>query len=62
MAATDFLIGDDIREMARQAQAIKITPQRLEDAQIAQIVAFLESLTESALHTPPFGVPVWFTP
>lgn len=62
LAATDFIIQSDTREIARQSQAIKVKSQTLEDAEIAQIVAFLKSLTGTTLHTPPFGVPAWFKP
>ncbi|MFK7880919.1 cytochrome-c peroxidase [Roseobacter sp.] len=62
LAATDFIIQSDAREMVRQARVIQQVPQLLEDQEIDQIVAFLESLTGSTVDTPPFGVPDWFKP
>ncbi|WP_318527453.1 cytochrome-c peroxidase [Roseobacter sinensis] len=63
LAATDFVIQGDAREMARQARAVPRPGPDLDDAEIAQIVAFLDSLTgtRSVTH-PPFGVPAWFKP
>ncbi|WP_298912137.1 cytochrome c peroxidase [uncultured Roseobacter sp.] len=62
LAATDFVIQSDRLEMARQRRAITQKPRHLEDAEIKQIVAFLESLTGTTVDDPPFGVPKWFEP
>ncbi len=62
LAAVDFVIQNDRLEMARQAAVVPPDARALEERQIAQIVAFLESLTGSTVDTPPFGVPIWFQP
>ncbi|MGZ2257458.1 cytochrome-c peroxidase [Roseobacter sp. A03A-229] len=62
LAPVDFVIRSDAREMARQARVVPDRGPDLNDVEIAQIVAFLESLTGSTVETPPFGVPEWFTP
>ncbi|MEM6891695.1 MAG: hypothetical protein AAF636_26770, partial [Pseudomonadota bacterium] len=63
LAATDFVVTQDRLEMARQARAVHIEPKVLQDAEIAQIVAFLQGLTGTdSVQTPPFGVPAWFQP
>ncbi len=41
----DFVIQSDRREMARQAARLDITPLRLTDADVADLEAFLNSLT-----------------
>ncbi|GFE49994.1 methylamine utilization protein MauG [Roseobacter cerasinus] len=63
LAAADFVIRSDVREMARQARVVPAKGPELNDVEIAQIIAFLESLTgtRSVTH-PPFGVPEGFTP
>lgn len=45
LAAADFRPFDDPREQDRLAAAIDITPIRLSDAEIDQLIAFLHSLT-----------------
>ncbi|MFK7870800.1 MAG: cytochrome-c peroxidase, partial [Roseobacter sp.] len=63
LEAVDFVIRQDRLEMDRQTRAIGIPDRRLSDPEIAQLVAFLESLTGTAsLTSPPFGIPEWFTP
>ena len=62
LAAIDFVIQDDHREMARQAAKRDITPVSLSDAQIADLVAFMHALTGTSVDTPIFGVPDWFQP
>ena len=62
----DFIVQSDRREMARQARALDIRPVALEEADIAALVAFLQSLTgDTALERPlgrpqtvPSGLPV----
>jgi len=53
----DFIVQDDTREMARQARALDIDPVPLSDAQVAALVAFLESLTGDTARTGRLGVP-----
>lgn len=62
LAATDFIIQSDRREMARQARSVPEGGPDLTEAEIAEIVAFLNSLTGITVDTPPFGVPAWFKP
>ena len=66
LAATDFAIHEDRREMARVAAAIDLAPQPLTDAEVSDIVAFLHALTgEESRHgrlgrpdAVPSGLPV----
>jgi cytochrome c peroxidase len=44
-AIVDFLIWDDTREMTRQRAAVTIEPVDLNNAQIADLVAFMHALT-----------------
>lgn len=53
----DFVIHSDSREMARQAAKIDIEPVDLTDPQIAELVAFLQSLTGSTVDKRPLGRP-----
>ncbi|WP_366869490.1 cytochrome c peroxidase [uncultured Roseobacter sp.] len=63
LAATDFIIQSDRHEMARQARFVPEGGPDLTEAEIAQIMAFLESLTGTrSVTNPPFGVPEWFKP
>ncbi|MEO1178980.1 MAG: cytochrome C peroxidase, partial [Pseudomonadota bacterium] len=62
LAATDFVVQSDQREMERQTRAIKIQARSLDDSEIADIVAFLQALTGDSVDNPPFGVPSWFKP
>ncbi len=57
LAASDFLVADDAREMARQTARIDIAPRALDDSQIAEILAFLHALTGRTARTRPFGAP-----
>ena len=61
----DFIVQADSREIARQRAKVDITPVELSDRQIAEITAFLESLTgETALERPlgrPEAVPSGLT-
>ncbi len=62
LAATDFVVQSDQREMERQTRAIKMQARSLDDSEIADIVAFLQALTGDSVDNPPFGVPSWFKP
>ena len=53
----DFVIQSDIREMARQDAAIDIKPMSLSDRDIADLVAFLNSLTDYRAKERPLGRP-----
>ncbi|MEP0234426.1 cytochrome c peroxidase [Roseibium sp.] len=57
LAATDFVIWQDKRELARQKRRLDIQPIELSDQDISELVAFLNALTGSSLDNPPFGVP-----
>lgn len=57
LAAADFLVREDAREMARQARALDIRPVALTEAEIGRIVAFLESLTGRTATDRPLGRP-----
>lgn len=58
LQAIDFMVWNDAREMARQARFRDIDPLSLTDAEIADLVAFLKSLTgKRSVTTPPFGIP-----
>ena len=53
LAQTDFLVRIDAREAERHRSAVDIAEISLSDPEIADLVAFLESLTgETALHRP----------
>ncbi|MGA9411716.1 MAG: cytochrome c peroxidase [Roseobacter sp.] len=58
----DFILDEDVIETKRQVAAIQIAPRQLADAEIRDLVAFLEALTGTTVHKPPFGVPKWFKP
>ena len=57
LAAVDFAIRSDTREMARQQQAIDLRPIKLTEAEIADLVAFLNALTGETALTRPMGRP-----
>ncbi len=66
LAAADFIVQQDKRELERQMRAIDIAPIKLNEEEVGALVAFLESLTgETALERPlgrpetvPSGLPV----
>ncbi len=57
LAPVDFVIAQDRLEMARQAAAIDITLPPLDDAAIADLIAFLHALTGETAETRPLGRP-----
>ncbi len=57
LAAGDFAIQHDGREMARQAAVNDLQPMTLSDADIADLVAFLHALTGETADTRPLGRP-----
>lgn len=59
LSATDFVVLQDRREMARQARALDIQPVALSDQDVADLVAFMHALTgeAAAAGRSPFGVP-----
>ncbi len=57
LAAVDFVIRADDREMARQAAVLDITPVALSDGEVAELVAFLNALTGKTAKTRPLGRP-----
>ena len=66
LAAGDYAIRADAREMARQASALDIAPKDLDEGQVADLVAFLHALTGRSAPgisrlrpgTVPSGLPV----
>ncbi|MEL6840552.1 MAG: methylamine utilization protein MauG, partial [Pseudomonadota bacterium] len=57
LAAADFAIQQDAREMARQSAVNDLRPMNLSDADIADLVAFLQALTGDTADTRPLGRP-----
>ena len=57
LQAADFAVQQDAREMARQTAVLDITPVTLSDAEVAELVAFLEALTGRTALTRPLGRP-----
>ncbi len=57
LAAADFVIRSDAREMARQAAVLDVTPVILTDQEVADIVAFLGALTGDSAQERPMGRP-----
>ncbi len=57
LAAADFAIRQDKLEMARQTAAIDLRPIALTEAEIADLVAFLNALTGETARYPPHGPP-----
>lgn len=55
--ATDFAVWEDAREMARLRARVDIAPVTLSDAQVADLVAFLHSLTGRTAATGRLGKP-----
>ena len=55
--AQDWRILDDRAEMAAIAAANELAPMELEDAQIADLVAFLQALTDATGAEGRLGVP-----
>ena len=57
LAATDTAIRADRQEMARQARAVTLQPLALSDGEIADLVAFLNALTDINADDRPLGRP-----
>lgn len=57
LAAVDFAIRQDSREMARQNAVLDINPVALSDAEISDITAFLHALTGDTADNRPLGRP-----
>ena len=57
IAAADFAIRQDSREMARQQAVLDINPVALTNAEITDIVSFLRSLTGRSVDERPLGRP-----
>ena len=66
LSTTDFIINEDRREMARMKQYLDIDLPALNDTDIAQLISFLNALTDNASlygrlgapETVPSGIPV----
>ncbi|MEM6371318.1 MAG: cytochrome c peroxidase [Pseudomonadota bacterium] len=57
LASIDFAVWQDSREMARQRAAVQPRPIGLNDAEVNDIVAFLNALTGETATTGRLGVP-----
>jgi cytochrome c peroxidase len=57
LAAADFAIREDTAEMARQNAARDLRPFAITEPEIADLVAFLNSLTGVSAETRPIGRP-----
>lgn len=57
IAAVDFAIQEDSREMARQASVRDTKPIALSDSEIDNLVAFMKALTGKTVDELPFGIP-----
>ncbi|MCI5110019.1 MAG: c-type cytochrome [Marivita sp.] len=57
LAAVDYVIQSDRLEMERHAATLDVAPVALSDAQVDEIVAFLNSLTGVTAHERPLGRP-----
>ncbi|MEM7632183.1 MAG: methylamine utilization protein MauG, partial [Pseudomonadota bacterium] len=57
LAAIDFMVWQDPREMARQRAAVGLEPTALDDAEVDAIVQFLQSLTGRSAQAGLFGIP-----
>lgn len=62
LAEVDFIIQADRLEMQRQIEAITIEPRLMTDADVNDLVAFMEALTGASVDAPRFGVPEGFEP
>ncbi|MEL7165549.1 MAG: cytochrome c peroxidase [Pseudomonadota bacterium] len=57
LAATDFAVRADSREMARQRAAVTLQPHLMSDEGVDALLAFLESLTGKTAQTGRLGIP-----
>ncbi len=57
MVATDFAVIDDPAQVAAIADAVTVAPVVLTEAEVAQIVAFLNALTDPAAIEGRLGIP-----
>ncbi|MBY5935250.1 methylamine utilization protein MauG [Tateyamaria omphalii] len=57
LAAIDFMVWQDSREMARQRAAVQLQPIALSDTEVDDIIAFLHALTGETANTDRLGVP-----
>ncbi|WP_366140589.1 cytochrome c peroxidase [uncultured Tateyamaria sp.] len=57
LAAIDFMVWQDPREMARQRAAVQVQPTVLSDAEVDAIVQFLHALTGQSARDGLFGIP-----
>ncbi len=63
LAATDFIIWEDSREMHRQRQARDLDRTDLSAANVSDIIAFMHALTGTeSVKNPVFGIPKDFRP
>ncbi|MGB5864315.1 MAG: cytochrome c peroxidase [Sulfitobacter sp.] len=57
MAVDDFIIMQDPKQVAAIAAAVRVEPVSLSETEIAQIVAFLDTLTDTAAIAGRLGIP-----
>ena len=57
LSAIDFVVWEDRLEMARFRTRVDIAPGKLDDDEVAALVAFMGALTGAGAQTPRFGVP-----
>ena len=57
LAKADFVVWEDQREMERLRAKVDIQPQALSDAEVSDIVAFLNALTDEAAEVGRLGKP-----
>ncbi|MEP6064363.1 MAG: cytochrome c peroxidase [Paracoccaceae bacterium] len=63
LAATDFVIWQDSREMQRQSRVRDVHIKQMRDDEVADLVAFMHALTGTdSIAEPTFGVPKSFRP
>lgn len=57
LEAIDFVVWEDRLEMDRLRHRVDITPQHLNDDEVAALVSFMEALTGASAVNPPLGIP-----
>lgn len=62
LESVDFVVWQDKIELSRHKRHQDIKPLVLTDAEISELVAFMNALSGASVNKPPFGVPKWFKP
>ena len=55
LSKNDFIIQEDVREMIRQSSLLDIEPVKLSDAEINDLVLFMDALTGETIER--IGIP-----